>query len=133
MIHEIDPNHLTTTSLAGITQKEISLIKEKCSDLDLLSVQMYGSIATLPKLIKEYGWEGPYMVTEWGATGHWEVPKTSWDAPIEENSSVKAANSASNLILRNALALMCFYGVTNRNAHLPGTAFSWKTERKQNP
>lgn len=92
MIHEVDPNHLTTTMLAGISQNEIALIKERCSDIDILSVQMYGDLPNLPKLIREYGWEGPYIVTEWGATGHWEVPKTSWEAPIEENSTLKAAN-----------------------------------------
>lgn len=92
MIHEIDPNHLTTTSLAGISEREISLIKERCPDIDILSVQMYGDLPNLPKLIREFGWEGPYMVTEWGATGHWEVPKTEWGAPIEENSTLKAAN-----------------------------------------
>jgi len=92
MIHEIDPNHLTTTSLAGISQKEVDFIKERCPDLDLLAVQMYGDLPNLPKLIKEFGWEGAYMVTEWGATGHWEVPTTEWGAPIEDNSTVKAAN-----------------------------------------
>ena len=47
----------------------------------------------IPQILKHYGLTGrPYMVTEWGATGHWEVPKTSWDIPIEENSTVKAAN-----------------------------------------
>lgn len=92
MIHEVDPNHLTTTTLAGISQKEIDLIKERCTDLDLLSVQLYGKIVELPQQIKEFGWEGAYMVTEWGATGHWEVPKTAWKAPIEENSTTKAAN-----------------------------------------
>lgn len=92
MIHKVDGNHLTTTTLAGISQKEIDFIKERCSDLDLLSVQLYGKITELPQRIKEFGWKGPYMVTEWGATGHWEVPKTSWGAPIEENSTIKAAN-----------------------------------------
>lgn len=92
MIHEVDPNHLTTTTLAGISQQEINYIKDRCPDLDLLSLQMYGKIIELPKLVKEYGWKGPYMVTEWGATGHWEVPKTEWGVPIEENSTVKAAN-----------------------------------------
>ncbi len=92
MIHEVDPNHLTTTSLAGLAQQEITYIKERCPDLDILSVQMYGDLPQVPKLIKEYGWDGPYMITEWGATGHWEVPTTAWDAPIEDNSSVKAAN-----------------------------------------
>lgn len=92
MIHEVDPNHLTTTMLAGISQNEVTLIKEKCPDIDILSVQMYGDLPNLPKLIREFGWEGPYMVTEWGATGHWEVPTTTWKAPIEENSTLKAAN-----------------------------------------
>lgn len=92
MIHEVDPNHLTTTSLAGIAQKEITLIKERCSDLDILAVQMYGDLPNLPNLVKKFGWTGPYMVTEWGATGHWEVPTTKWGAPIEDNSTVKAAN-----------------------------------------
>ncbi len=92
MIHQVDPNHLTTTSLAGINEKEITYIKERCSDLDILSVQMYGDLPKVPRLIREYGWEGPYMVTEWGATGHWEVPTTEWGAPIEQNSTVKANN-----------------------------------------
>jgi hypothetical protein len=92
MIHQIDPNHLTTTTLAGISQKNIDLIKERCTDLDLLSFQVYGKLQQLPKLVKEYNWDGPYMVTEWGPTGHWEVSKTEWGAPIEENSTIKAAN-----------------------------------------
>ena len=90
MIHELDPNHLTTTPLAGITQEEITQIKNRAPDLDLLSVQEYGELMTLPNRIRAYGWDGAYMVTERGATGHWEVPTTSWDAPIEENSHTKA-------------------------------------------
>ena len=86
------PNHPTTTTLAGMSQQDIEYIKERCKNIDILSIQLYGSIVKLPKFLKDFGWTGPYMVTEWGATGHWEVPKTSWDIPIEENSSVKAAN-----------------------------------------
>ncbi|MEM9328409.1 MAG: glycoside hydrolase family 2 TIM barrel-domain containing protein, partial [Bacteroidota bacterium] len=73
MIHEIDPNHLTTTTLAGIGQELVDDIKMRATDLDLLSIQMYGDIVNLPRYIEETGWDGPYMVTEWGATGHWEV------------------------------------------------------------
>lgn len=92
MIHRVDPNHLTTTSLAGISKKEVNYLKERCPDLDVLSIQMYGNLPDLPRLVKSMGWTKPYMVTEWGASGHWEVPTTKWGAPIEENSSVKAAN-----------------------------------------
>jgi len=91
MIHEIDPNHLTTTTLAGIQQNEVDLIKSRCGDLDVLSIQLYADLPELPMRIKKFGWTGPYIVTEWGATGHWEVPTTEWGAPIEENSTIKAA------------------------------------------
>ena len=90
MIHEIDPNHLTTTSLAGMNEEYVHLIEERASDIDLLSVQMYAEVEILPEQIVKSGWEGPMMVTEWGATGYWEVGNTEWGAPVENTSSVKA-------------------------------------------
>lgn len=91
MIHELDPNHLVTTMLAGINQKEIDYIKAKCPALDLISVQVYGGLASVPEKIRATGWEKAYMVTEWGPTGHWEGPQTPWKASVEETSSEKAA------------------------------------------
>ncbi len=90
MIHEVDPNHPATTMLAGISQNEINYIKKRSPDLDFISVQVYGGLAAVPNQLKTTGWNGPYLVTEWGPTGHWECPKTSWGAPIEETSSEKA-------------------------------------------
>lgn len=90
MIHEVDHNHLTTTALAGISKGLVGQIKSRAPDLDLLSIQMYADIVNLPRYLREDGWDGAYMVTEWGATGHWEVRKTEWGAPIENDSTVKA-------------------------------------------
>lgn len=90
MIHEIDPNHLTTTSLAGMNKEYVDLVVERAPDLDILSVQMYAEIEILPQRIAESGYEGPLLVSEWGATGYWEVGTTEWGAPLENNSSVKA-------------------------------------------
>jgi hypothetical protein len=90
MIHEVDGNHPTTTTLAGIGKREVDYIKENCTDIDFLSIQMYGDIVNLQQRIADAGWDGPYMVTEWGATGHWEVGKTSWDIPVEQTSQEKA-------------------------------------------
>ena len=53
---------------------------------------MYGDIVNLPRYLAEANFRKPYMVTEWGATGHWEVDKTTWGAPIEHTSSEKAAS-----------------------------------------
>jgi hypothetical protein len=90
MIHEVDPNHLTTTALAGINPDLVREIRQRAPDLDLLSIQMYADLVNLPKYLRQMNWDGPYLVSEWGATGHWEVPKTPWGAAIENNSSVKA-------------------------------------------
>lgn len=90
MIHEIDPNHPTTTTTAGIGKREVDYMKENCTDIDFLSIQMYGDIVNLQQRISDAGWEGPYMVTEWGATGHWEVARTDWDVALEQTSKEKA-------------------------------------------
>ncbi|MBS0011484.1 MAG: glycosyl hydrolase family 2 [Bacteroidales bacterium] len=91
MIHEIDGNHPATTMLAGIGKNEVDYIKENCPDIDFLCVQFYGDIENLAARLDRAGYQGPYLVTEWGATGHWEVPATPWGAPVEQTSSEKAA------------------------------------------
>ena len=92
MIHQVDPNHPTTTSLAGISKGLVDQIKRRAPDLDLLCIQSYADIVNLPRRLHDTRWTGPYAVTEWGATGHWECGKTAWGAPIENDSTVKAEN-----------------------------------------
>ena len=90
MIKEVDPNHLTTTSLAMMERETVELIAERAPDLDFISTQMYAAIDVLPRLLEESTYDGPLLVTEWGATGYWEVGETAWGAPIENHSSKKA-------------------------------------------
>jgi hypothetical protein len=90
MIHQLDPNHPTTTMLAGAEPEDIKLVAKRCTDVDLLSLQVYGEIDQLPRFLSESEYKGAYTVSEWGATGHWESPCTDWKRPIEANSSVKA-------------------------------------------
>ena len=98
MIHELDPNHPTTTMLAGAEKEVIELVVGLCPDLDLLSFQVYGEIDKLPKYLQQSQYKGAYMITEWGATGHWESPHTDWDRPIEANSSEKAKSYQSRYL-----------------------------------
>ncbi|NJK86070.1 MAG: DUF4434 domain-containing protein [Bacteroidales bacterium] len=90
MIHEVDGNHPTTTALAGISKNVADEIEVRCPDLDFLSIQMYGDVINIIKRVQDADWNGPYLVTEWGATGHWEVGSTEWGIPIEETSTEKA-------------------------------------------
>ncbi len=89
-IHRIDPNHPTTTTLAGFNKETVALVKARAPDLDFICFQMYCDIINLPRYLAEAAWDKPYIVTEWGATGHWECGKTAWGAPIENDSTTKA-------------------------------------------
>ncbi|MCB2376671.1 hypothetical protein LGH70_03720 [Hymenobacter sp. BT635] len=91
MIHEVDPYHPTSTVLAGLNQKEADYIKARCPAVDILSINTYAGLAEIPQQVRQTGWRGPYVVAEWGPTGHWESPVTPWKASVEETSSQKAA------------------------------------------
>jgi hypothetical protein len=124
MIHELDPNHPTTTILAGVNKTVVDYLKEKTADIDLLSVNTYGGLATLPNALRNTGWHGAYMVTEWGPTGHWECLKTAWNQPIEETSSEKAAVYKS----RYEYSIQ-----TDKNKCLGAYVFLWGQKQERTP
>ena len=90
MIHELDPNHPVTTPLAGFKPDLSAEVLARAPGLDFLSVQLYGGLFDLPELIRSAEFTRPFMVTEWGTVGYWEVEKTGWGAPVELTSSEKA-------------------------------------------
>ena len=90
MIHELDPYHPATTAIAGFSPDVIDEVMARAPSLDFLSFQLYGSLFKLHDGIESSGFDAPFMVTEWGAIGYWEVDKTDWGAPIENTSSEKA-------------------------------------------
>ena len=90
MIHEVDPHHPATTAVAGFKEDVIDEIRTRAPDLDFISFQMYGSLFGLPEKIRATGFEAPFMITEWGTTGYWEVERTGWGAPLELDSTRKA-------------------------------------------
>ena len=90
MIDELDPYHPTTTTTAGFNPAVNAEILARAPALDFIGFQMYSSIFRFPEWLAEDGFDRPFMVTEWGTIGYWEVPTTDWGAPIEVHSSDKA-------------------------------------------
>ena len=84
MIKRLDPNHPTMTVTAGIDVAEVAMIKEFCPSIDILGINTYGGIGALSDQVRKYGWEKPYMVTEWGPYGHWESPMVSWGKQLRQ-------------------------------------------------
>ncbi len=112
MIKEVDVNHVTTTMLAGIGPEEVEYIAANCPDIDFLSIQMYGALINLEQILENAGYDGPYLVTEWGPVGHWEMPQTEWGRPIEQTSAEKAETIRvryENVILADEVNCMGSY------------------------
>jgi len=125
MIHEVDGLHPTTTALSFSFKPElVDHVKQRMPDLDIISVQKYADIANLPKYIDQAGIDKPYLVTEYGPVGHWEVDKTAWGAPIEPTSSEKAAHYRKN-----------FEGVIEAHSDriLGSYAFKWGQKQERTP
>ena len=85
-IKEIDPNHPTMTVVAELTPAKVKAIHEHCPSLDIIGVNSYGGCPTIPERYRQHGGIKPYIVTEFGPVGTWEVPKNNIDA-IEEPTS----------------------------------------------
>jgi hypothetical protein len=120
-IHQSDPNHPTSTVIAGLDSMDAQYIKQRCPDVEILGINTYGDIGSVSRNIKRFGWDGPYMITEWGPRGYWEAPVTSWKVSIEQNSSEKRD------IYYNQFQK---YILPNKNYCLGSYAFYWGAKQE---
>ncbi|GAA0533830.1 glycoside hydrolase family 2 TIM barrel-domain containing protein [Chitinophaga japonensis] len=92
MIHATDPDHPVTTTMINFSIWEALCIKWKVHDLDLVSFNIFGQLPGLQRKLDKYAWlwNGPFLVSEWGTYGPWEVSRTAWGAPVENTGTKKA-------------------------------------------
>ena len=86
----LDPTHPTMTVIAEIGGQRIPCINRLCPDIDIVGLNSYAGASTLPRRYRDVGGIKPYILTEFGPPGPWEVEKTPWGAAIELSSSEKA-------------------------------------------
>jgi hypothetical protein len=96
LIKRLDPNHPTVAIVAEIGDDKAKRIAAECPSIDVIGVNAYGGLASVPERLKQQGYEGPYMITEFGPLGHWEGAHTEWGAPIEMTGAQKADFIAGN-------------------------------------
>ncbi|MDD2381356.1 MAG: glycoside hydrolase family 2 TIM barrel-domain containing protein [Mariniphaga sp.] len=89
-IKKIDPDHPVMTITGTGKMDKLKDIKERCPNLDLLGINAYADIVDIPEWLREYDWKKPYVVTEWGPSGWWQVPRNKQGVVIEETSTEKA-------------------------------------------
>jgi hypothetical protein len=89
MIHELDPFHPVTISISDYERRAAQL-RQYAPEIDILSLNVYGKLLKLPAELPKAGWPGPYIITEYGGRGYWEIDSTYWHAAREQPSAVKA-------------------------------------------
>ena len=90
-IKRIDPEHPTMTVIAelGEDAAKVRSIDKFCPHIDIIGINAYGGIETVGQRYATADSSKPYIVTEHGTLGPWEVEKTAWGSPIEWTSTKK--------------------------------------------
>lgn len=90
MIGEVDPHHPTMTVVAEIGGDKLPSIKKYCPDVDIVGINSYGGVQSIPERFAKAGLAKPYIVTEFGPPGTWEIQNNEWGVPLELTSTEKA-------------------------------------------
>jgi len=90
MVKAEDPHHPVIAVLGDAYRRILPELDEHCPALDAVGLNAYVDMLTLPEDVARQGWKRPYLVTEFGPRGHWQVPKTPWRMPLEDSSTAKA-------------------------------------------
>ncbi|BDZ41352.1 hypothetical protein GCM10025865_06510 [Paraoerskovia sediminicola] len=88
-IHKIDQNHPVTSTDAWLGAWPF--YRDFAPDLDLLQINSYGDVCNIADAWEEGGYDRPYMVTEGGADGEWEVEDDENGIPNEPTDIAKGA------------------------------------------
>lgn len=123
MIHEQDPNHPVTTVQVGTDNIDINAIVDYAPAIDIISINIYGGLSNTHEWIENSRFNGPYMITEWGVNGYWEVNNTSWEWPIESASDAKAEDYLDRYT----------YIYSKKNRCLGSYVFSWDQKQECTP
>lgn len=92
-IHVLDPNHPVTSTDAYTAAW--AYYRAYAPSLDLLAVNSYGGVCSVKKDWLAGGYAKPYIVTEWGPRGEWEVGKDANGVATEPSDLEKRDAIAS--------------------------------------
>lgn len=116
MVKELDPHHPTLVVTADIGGKRVDSVHKLCPDIDIMGINTYGGLPSLPARYRALGGTKPYVVTEFGPPGVWETILTGYGVPPELSSTRKA------VLYREHFQMGC---LAAGDLCLGGCAFLW--------
>ncbi len=90
MVKQLDPAHPTMTVTAEVGGGRIASVHERSPAIDIHGINSYGGALSVAERLSAGGGTKPYVITEFGPVGPWEIPKTEWGAAYEQTSTEKA-------------------------------------------
>jgi len=90
LVKRLDPNHPTMTVIAEIGGRKVEAIHRLCPSIDIIGINSYGGAASVPERYAAFEPTKPYIVTEFGPLGPWELGRTGFGAVEEATSTQKA-------------------------------------------
>jgi hypothetical protein len=122
-IHDQDRNHPVITVLSSSGAATIDHVVRWAPAVDALGINTYAAEMTTDADIAASNFAGPYIVTEWGPTGHQEAPQTEWSRPIELASAEKG----------RAYQERYQYIFSHRSRGLGSYVFFWGQKQERTP
>jgi len=123
MIRQQDPHHPVTTVLAGSALAVINNVALWAPQINVIAINSYAGVTNIDADVKSSKFTGPYIVTEFGPTGHWEIPNTAWMRPLEQTSAEKA----------QVYQLRYDYIFSHRDRALGSYVFLWGQKQERTP
>ena len=90
MVHQTDPAHPTMTVIAELGTEKVPHLHKYCADIDVVGINSYGGGPSLAERYRKAGGTKPFVVTEFGPPGTWEITLNAFKAAPELTSTEKA-------------------------------------------
>ncbi|MFO0870479.1 MAG: glycoside hydrolase family 2 TIM barrel-domain containing protein [Pirellulales bacterium] len=90
LVKSLDPHHPTMTVIAELGGQKVRHLHELCPDIDIVGINSYAGAATVGERYRKLGGTRPYILTEFGPPGIWEISRDAIGAYREPTSGDKA-------------------------------------------
>lgn len=87
---KLDPARPTMTVISEVGGARVSSIHKLCPDIDIVGINTYAGAASIADRYVKAGGTKPFIITEFGPPGTWEVEKNNFGALNEPTSTAKA-------------------------------------------
>lgn len=89
LVKSIDSRHPTMTVIAEIGGDKVKNLHALCPDIDLVGINSYAGAVSVGERYRKLGGTKPYLLTEFGPPGIWEIAKDDSGAYRELTSTEK--------------------------------------------